>query len=53
TGVQAAAVNWAGAKVPPADVPEMLKPPTWLPALALGLVAFVVILILMKKRQQA
>ena len=53
-GVQAAAVAWSSAKVPPDELPEPLSMPPWLPALLVGIgVLFVALLIRAKRRRQA
>ena len=56
TDAQAVAVDWSKAKVPPAQIPEPLPIPPWLPAVFAGIVMllFVVVLIIVaRKRKKA
>jgi hypothetical protein len=48
-------VDWSKAKVPPAQIPEPLPIPPWLPAVFAGIVMlmlFVVVLIVARKRKK-
>jgi hypothetical protein len=38
--------------VPPKETPEAITPPAWLPAVFAGLVVFVIVIILAKRRGQ-
>ena len=54
TGARASAVDWSQAKVPPAEIPEPLPMPPWLPVLIAGVaVVFVAGIILVKGRRRA
>lgn len=53
TGARASGVDWSQAKVPPAEIPEPMPVPPWLPALLTGIgVLFVVVIILAEKRRR-
>jgi hypothetical protein len=53
-GARATAVDWSQAKVPPAEIPEPMPIPPWVPALLAGIaVLFVAVIILAKKRRPA
>ena len=48
-----AAVNWAEAKVQPAELPEPLSPPRWLPLLILGVGITLLLFFLRRRKNQA
>jgi uncharacterized protein YjbI with pentapeptide repeats len=48
-----AAVNWADAKVQPAELPEPLTPPRWLPFLFLGVGITLLVFFLRRRKNKA
>jgi hypothetical protein len=54
SGARASGVAWSQAKVPPAEIPEPIAVPPWLPALVAGIaVVFVAGIILAMRRRRA
>ncbi len=54
TGTRASGVDWSQTIVPPAELPEPLPVPPWLPALLAGIgVLMAVVIILAKRRCRA
>ena len=45
-------VEWKDAKVQPADLPEPVEPPPWLPFVFVGIVGLVVLLILRRRKNR-
>ncbi len=44
-------VEWDNAKVRPADLPEKVKPPAWLPFVFVGVVGLVAVLMLLQRKR--
>ncbi len=53
TDAQASGVDWSKARVPPAEIPEPILVPPWIPALLAGIgLVFIAGIILARKRRK-